>query len=499
MKKYKRVWMPLVISLFSVLTFSMAQARDLETDVVVIGAGSSGLAAGLTAKYGGASVIIFEKMPFPGGTSQFAEGIYAVESSLQIMKNIGLTRDEAFKRHMESTHWHANARLVRAFIDKSASTIDWLQQQGIEFIEPAALFPDGPRTWHLMKGGGAALVNTLFAKVKEKGVQIYLETPVKKLEMDRKSRIFSITAEDKNGNVLRVNAKIVIISAGGFTSNKEMVQKYIEGGNFAVPVVDLAQTGGPIQMAWAIGAAPEGVSVVMSIPAVPEEKPDSQLWAAGAQPYLWVNQRGERFCDESIIFTFPYAGNALSKQEGGIMYSIFDEDTKKYMIETGIQYGLGVFVPVTTKLSRLDPEIQRGVKEGKAFVASSLEELATRMNVSGKTLKATVDENNKICEKHHDYLFAKDARYLRPIKKEKLYAVKSTFHIFTTVGGIKINHKAEVLDKNGEVIPGVYATGNCAGGLYGDSYEVLTTGGSLGFAVNSGRIAGENALKYIGK
>lgn len=499
MKKYERVSLLLVISLFSLLTINMAQAKNLGADVVVIGCGSSGLVAGLTARYGGASVIIFEKMPFHGGTSQFAEGMFAVESSLQIQKNIGLTKDEAFKRHMENTHWRANARLVRAFIDKSASTIDWLQQQGVEFIEPAALFPDGPRTWHLMKGGGVALVNTLFEKSKEKGVQIYLETPVKKIEVDKKNRTFSITAEDKKGNVLRANAKAVIMSAGGFTSNKEMVQKYVEGGSFAIPVVDLAQTGGPIQMAWAIGATPEGTSVVMSIPAVPGEKPDSQLWAAGAQPYLWINQGGERFCDESIIFRFPYAGNALAKQKGGVMYSIFDEETKKYMIEKGIQYGLGVFVPVTTKLGRLDPEIQRGVKEGKAFVASSLEELATKINVSGKILKGTIDENNKICEKHHDDLFAKDSRYLRPVKKERFYAVKSTFHIFTTLGGIKINHKTEALDKDDEVIPGVYAIGNCAGGLYGETYEVLTTGGSLGFAVNSGRIAGENVLKYIGK
>jgi len=237
----------------------------------------------------------------------------------------------------------------------------------------------------------------------------------------------------------------------------------------------------------------------MSIPAVPGEKPNSQLWAASAQPYLWINQRGERFCDESIIFRFPYAGNALAKQKGGIMYSIFDEDTKKYLMEKGIPYGLGVFVPVTTKLSLLDTEIQRGVKEGKAFVAGSLEELATKINVSSKILKATVDENNKTCERNHDHLFAKDPRYLRPVKKGKFYAVKSNFHIFTTLGGIKINQKTEVLDKDDEVIPGVYATGNCAGGLYGETYEVLTTGGSLGFAVNSGRIAGENALKYIGK
>ena len=112
----------------------------LKADIAVVGCGGAGLTAALTAVYGGANVIIFEKRPGVGGSTLFAEGVFAVESKMQLSRNILITRDQAFKNHMEATHWLANPRLVRAFIEKSAGTIEWLQQQGVEFIEPINLF-----------------------------------------------------------------------------------------------------------------------------------------------------------------------------------------------------------------------------------------------------------------------------------------------------------------------------------------------------------------------
>jgi len=350
-----------------------------------------------------------------------------------------------------------------------------------------------------LKGHGAAMIKVLADRAKaEKGIKLLFETPVKSLVMDN-NRAAGVIAEDKNGNTIKAKAKTVIIAAGGYTNSREMVEKYFSAGKFTTPAIPLKQTGGPIKMAWAAGAAPDGMGIMMGVAAVPGEKIDSQLWAAGVQPYLWINQLGERFCDESIFYNFPFAANALSRQPNGVGYCVFDENTKNYMMEHGIQVGLGDYVPVLTKLAKIEAEIERGVKEGKAFVGNSLEELAEKMGVDVKTFRATVAEYNKCYEKNHDFIFAKDRKYLQVIKKAKFYAVKSSLHAFTTLGGIKINHRTEVVNKEHKVIPGLYAVGNCAGGLYSDGYELYTTGGALGFAVNSGRIAGENALKYIGK
>jgi fumarate reductase flavoprotein subunit len=115
-------------------------------------------------------------------------------------------------------------------------------------------------------------------------------------------------------------------------------------------------------------------------------------------------------------------------------------------------------------------------------------------------LQATVDEYNGYCEKGHDDLFVKDPKYLRPIKEPKYYAIRARTVFLGTMGGIKINHRMEVMDKKGNVIPGLYAAGYDAGGMYGDSYSIGNSSGlSSSFATNSGRIAGKNALKLIGK
>lgn len=125
--------------------------------------------------------------------------------------------------------------------------------------------------------------------------------------------------------------------------------------------------------------------------------------------------------------------------------------------------------------------------------------MAEKIDVDERVLGATVEEYNKFCAQGHDELFAKEPRFLQPVRAPTYYAIRGYPSFTGTIGGIKSNHKAEVVDENHEVIPGLYAAGNCAGGLYGDSYELSTTGGALGFALISGRIAAENALEYIGE
>jgi fumarate reductase flavoprotein subunit len=98
--------------------------KDIQADATIIGSGASGLCAALTLSYGGASVLVFEQEAEPGGMSNYAEGMFAVGSRLQKKQKVGLTVEEAFNIHMEETHWLANPRLVRTFMEKSADTID---------------------------------------------------------------------------------------------------------------------------------------------------------------------------------------------------------------------------------------------------------------------------------------------------------------------------------------------------------------------------------------
>ena len=135
----------------------MAATEDMNKgfDMIAIGSGATGLAAALTAAEGGAKVIIFEKQPSLGGSSNFFEGTFAVESEMQRERYITYSRDEAFKAMMDYSHWKADPRVVRAFVDESAATISWLQHNGVEFIDATINLPDSPRTYHTIKGKGA--------------------------------------------------------------------------------------------------------------------------------------------------------------------------------------------------------------------------------------------------------------------------------------------------------------------------------------------------------
>jgi fumarate reductase flavoprotein subunit len=480
---------------------------NIETDVVVIGSGVSGLSAAVTAAEGGARVIVFEKQRSLGGTSNFFDGIFAVESEMQRQRFIDYSCDEAFKNIMEYSHWRANARLVRAFVNESGETVAWLQKQGVEFIHAGINIPHAPQTYHVVKGTGEAVVKALATSAKEKGVDVRPATPVKKI-LREGDRITGVVAEAENGEEIKVTAKAVMVASGGYANNKEWIKKY---GGFDLdvnvfPVGNVDKMGDGIRMAWEVGAAEEGMGVLEMLrigPTGPGFEIKNPVEKVVVQPILWVNRRGERFCDEGIAFYDTSTGNANARyKEDGYTFSIFDDSIKQRLLEKGIDRYVGWDNLPGTKPVGIDDMIGDALGKGttEIFVAGSVEELAVKIEVDPAVLKATIDEYNGFCAKGHDDLFAKDPKYLWPLKGPKYYAVKTRTVFLGTMGGIKINHRAEVVDKKDKVIPGLYAGGFDAGGAYGDSYSIKDSSGmSAGFAINSGRIAGKNILKYIGK
>jgi fumarate reductase flavoprotein subunit len=477
-----------------------------EADVVVIGSGVCGLAAALTATEGGAKVILFEKQRSLGGSSNFFEGIFAVESAMQRRRYITYSRDQAFRNIMEYSHWRANARLVRAFVNESAGTIDWLQKQGVEFIEVGINMPDAPRTYHVVRGTGEAVVKALATRAREKGVDIRLATPVRRI-LKEGERVTGVIAETEGGEEITVAAKAVVVASGGYANNREWIKKYT-GFDLDVnilPIGNVDKVGDGIRMAWEVGAAEEGVGVLEVFRVGPLGEGfamKNPLEFAVVQPDLWVNQQGERFCDEGIAFYDTSVGNVNARHKEGYTYSIFDDSIKQRLLEKGVDRNVAWDnLPGTRPVGfdkELNAALERGTKE--IFVADSVEELSQKIDIDPAVLRATVDEYNRFCEKGHDDLFAKDPKYLRPLKGPKFYAVKARTIFLGTKGGIKINHKAEVVNKKDRAIPGLYAGGFDAGGMWGDSYPInVASGGSSAFAINSGRIAGKNALVYIGK
>jgi len=474
-----------------------------DTDVVVVGSGVSGLTAAVTCAEEGLDVVVFEKQRSLGGSSNFFYGTFAVESDMQRQRYITYSRDEAFKNIMEYSHWRANPRLVRAIVDESAGTIAWLQGQGVEFVDARINFPDAPLTYHVVKGQGAAVIKALTERAKEKGVDLKTATPVTAI-IRRDGRIVGVTAE-ADSDAIEVAARAVVVASGGYANNRDWIKKYcgLELGVQVIPAGNVDKTGDGIRMAWEVGAADEGLGVLELFrvgPVAPDFAMMGQLEFIPAQPDLWVNQAGERFCDEAIAFSETSAGNANARHKEGYTYSLFDDSIKQLILDKGIERGVGEdYLPGTRPLSfdkEFDAALERGTTE--LFAASSVEELASKIGIDPAVLRATVDEYNASCRKGHDDLFAKNPKYLRPLKGPRFYAVKARTICLGSLGGIKINHHMEVLDKTGRVIPGLYAGGFDAGGMYGDSYSIHDSSGlSSAFAANSGRIAGKRILSYL--
>lgn len=475
----------------------------METDIVVMGSGATGLSAAVTAAESGAKVVLFEKQRSLGGTSNFFQGTFAVESDMQRQRYITYSRDEAFKGIMEYSHWRANPRIVRAIVNESRETIAWLQQEGIAFTDATINMPNAPRTYHTIKGYGETFVKTLVTKAKEQGVDIKLGAPVKRIVMKGR-RINGVIAE-QDGAETEVGAKALIIASGGYANNKEWIKRYsgFDLGVNLFPLGNVDKMGDGIRMAWEAGAAEENIGTLELFargPVGPEFALGNPLEIAATQPDLWVDAQGERYCDEFIGFYDSSTGNASARQKAPFTYRLFDDSIKESLLVEGIHRNAGMDNPPGSRPLHLDKELAAALerKSTEVFAAGTVEELAVKMKADPATLASTVREYNAFCEKGHDDLFAKDRKYLRPLKGPTFYAIRARTVCLGTLGGIRINHRMEVVDKKGVPIPGLYAGGFDAGGMWGDSYSINASSGlSSSFAINSGRIAGRNAMAYL--
>jgi fumarate reductase flavoprotein subunit len=149
-------------------------------------------------------------------------------------------------------------------------------------------------------------------------------------------------------------------------------------------------------------------------------------------------------------------------------------------------------------LGRWDEDLKKEAARGKVMISDSWDEIAKWIGAKPEILKATINEYNAGCDKKHDDQFAKNPKNLKALKTPPYYVVKCFPGILSTFGGIKTNHRMEVVDRTGKPIKGLYAAGNdAAGGFCGATYNVRLAGAGCGFAFNSGRIAGENASNYV--
>lgn len=483
---------------------------DVEYDIVICGGGASGKSAALIAARAGKSVCILEKMPETGGLSVYAEGTAAFESAEQKERKVPRlakyhfpTKQEAYDKFMGYSHQRANWDVVRAFVDNSAETIDIYRDLGVVYKTVDIAAEDDPNelwTFHLPEGLGAHCQEVLLDAIEKLDVDIFTSTPAKELIVED-GKVVGVIA-DSEGEPLRVGAKAVILATGGMGSNPDRIAKYSWFAPSAYNMNELTplqNMGDGMDMALAVGADPTTITTCPILAAGGRGMTmDSQVGAAGVNPGVWVNKTGNRFAAESVAENIGDIGTYYGKQPDGIVWSILDEANLQRLINEGSEIAIGEFVVYHKPMEALPVELEAHIESGLVKKADTLAELAEMMGLPVDAFTATMAAYNHACEVGEDEGFFKKPQYLRPIVQAPFYGIPLATGTMGSAGGIRINGNMQVVDVDYNPIPGLYAVGLDATGLYGDSYNMEIPGAANGFAHTSGRIAARHAVATIG-
>jgi fumarate reductase flavoprotein subunit len=463
-------------------------------DLVVIGAGG-GLAAAVAAAEKGAKVLILESRRKVGGNVAMARGFLAAESPVQRRLKIDARKEDLFNTTMSYAHWQIDPLIIKALVDKSGDTVRWLEEMGVIFSDvPHCFYNQFPRIYHIPEGHGPALTKTLARRCAGLGIEILSNTRATKVLVDERGAVTGVEATVKDLPV-RIKTKAVIIATGGYSGNKDMLKEYYAHYTETLRLYGLPNMGDGLRMAKEAGAATAGLGTILIMG--PLFEGSLYVHAVAVEPnVIWLNSRGERFMNEAYDVSSETA-NALNRQPGKIAYALFDESIKRGFIEEGLIRGADSHYPVTARMTDLDEYLRKEVRDGKAVISRSWEEIAVWMGADCEVLNDTIDQYNGYCGQHQDEMYYKDRRFLQPLRTPPFYALRCCQAFHGTIGGIRINHRMEVLDADDRPIPGLFAMGNDTGGWVSDTYCFVLTGTALAFALNSGRISGENAAAYV--
>ena len=461
-------------------------ARDtkeiITSDVVVVGGGISGMGAALSAAEAGAKVILIEKM----GTFQAHGGDNGyIGSRLQKKLGIEIDKDEVILNLMKYGVNKPDQRLLRLWADRGSETIDWLMDltdaAGIEmtikqFPPPAAYNPADeyyPSYLTAHQCRQRMVVKCLMDNAIKKGVTIRFNTRAKQLLKNRKGRVTGVIAQKADGSYVQFNAdKAVVLCTGDYGYNAEMMAKYCPQTAYLASKLTTS-TGDGHQMAMWSGAVME--------PAPHAPMNHGFAGPLGNAAFLQVNLKGERFQNEDVPGQ-SYT-NAIERQPGQIAWQVFDSKYPEELPYMGI--GLG-------KINEATDEIKEFVNR-IALKANTIEELAKKMGVPIEPFKAAVTRYNELARMRKDLDFGKRPDRLTTIEKPPFYAGRGGYELLVVLGGINVNTKMQPLDKDWEVIPGLYVGGNVVGNRFAVDYPLIVPGISHAMALVYGRIAGLNA------
>lgn len=448
---------------------------DETYDVVVVGGGFAGLAAAHTASTNGANTLLIDKMPVLGGNSQINGGVWASYTSSvadDLYKKLNLEPDSA-EKHIEDTiaggDFLGNRELVENFVYGSPVFLNLMLENGLKVREsitrPGGHY--GYRTYTTENGVGSDIVAVQKKILEETDTTVMLETKMTKIYRDQtgEGTVVGIEVQTVDGMKNIQAKKGVILTTGGFSGDVDMRSKHVPALTEDIPTTNhVGATGEGITMAQQIGANTMHMSYIQLYPFA--DPNNGRIDATAVIPFsgpsagiVYVDADGKRYVNEGE--RRDVCSRAAQNSGGFPTFSIFGTE----LVENA------GFVT--------EEQLNKGIEAGRIFKAESLEELANmlnsetfagqKINMDGAVLKDTIDRHNGFVESGLDPDFGKviDKGIMNPISEGPYYAIPQWPSVHHTMGGLMITSKTEVQDIFGNVIPGLFAAGEVAGGIHG--------------------------------
>lgn len=492
------------------------KTEKLDTDVVVVGAGASGVSAAVSAADKGAKVIIIEKTAVIGGASNLSWAGKFYNSSAATENNVKVNVEQEIAEWIVNNHWRVDAAAIRQYVAKSGETYDWLAEKGYQtsFLN---FFGEQLHVLPAYETREETLRKMLSDSVEVHGGQVITETTAKKLITNEAGEVTGVVAEKADGTTLEISAKSVIMATGGYAANAEMVKEAFgfEGVNGGLG----QNVGEGLKMAWEAGAkVPDnfGGQMLHQTLARATQKLKAQYESFEASyplmltylpNFMNVGPSGARFRDEAATLTSVAAANT-SAFNGAYHMVIVSKSQLEALQTKGMN---GINAP---KLPGMPPEFYADfadqftlenpwvnaekvfdsmVENGDGFKGNTIEELAANAGMDVDVFVETYNNYKEATKTGVDTEFGKVADYLEPMGEEgPYYAIVAEINNLGSVGGLLVNTKFQVLNDKRTPVKGLFAVGlESEGVLFNDTY--VGNGVGIGYSFTSGRLGGENA------
>jgi succinate dehydrogenase/fumarate reductase flavoprotein subunit len=464
---------------------------DHEADLVIVGSGAAGISAALEGRAQGLETLVLERFHVPGGTSSLSGGVCYLGGGTPLQKALGFddTTEEMYKYLVAASGPNGLRDKIEVYCAGSLEHFDWLVARGVAYAQrysdekelshaAASLYYCGSERVHPYntlarpaprghvpaaenQTGGRALMLALLAAARAAGVDLRTNATARQLIVERDGRVAGLRAEHDGKTVTLKARRGVVLAAGGFIQNTEMLQRHAPELAACRPRWARAgDLGDGIRMGVAVGANTLHMSQGFAV--LPLYPPEHVLKGVA------VNAQGQRFINEDVYY--GAMGHEVIYRQQGRAWLIVDADCDYQQ-----------------------PDFRLLV----AATSPTLAELGQRLGMPDSMLERTVEYYNSHATHKQDPLLSKDPKYVAPLVKPPFKAydigVAQAFITVHTLGGLQTDVDGRVIDAWGEWIPGLYAAGRTSAGLPTAPYT--SSGTSIGDGTFFGRRAARHAAR----